>query len=421
MRTRYRVITVIVGVILLISSVAWAQLRSVKPKKVGLSQERLDRLGAVLKADIEEGKIPGAVVLVARRGKIAYFESFGMRDKVAGAPMRKDSIFRIYSMTKPIVSVAAMMLHEQGRISLGDPVSKYIPGFKELKVGVETTDSATGETFFSTVPAKSKMNIHDLLRQTSGLTYGFFGKSAVKTMYKKAGIYKKDQTLAEFVQKLSKLPLQYQPGTKWEYSRSTDVLGHVIEIISGMSLDQFLEERIFRPLGMNDTGFYLPPEKLDGLAQQDPKDGKRRPLLVVTKLPKFLSGGGGLVSTAGDYARFLQMLLNGGKLEKTRVLGRNTVQYMTADHLSSYIDKSGPRYYPGPGYGFGLGFAVRVELGVSRLPGSTGDYWWLGYAGTNFFVNPHEELFGIFMIQEPTLMKHYTRLFRNLVMQAIID
>jgi CubicO group peptidase (beta-lactamase class C family) len=375
----------------------------------------------VLKADIDEGKIPGAVVLVVRKGKTVYFESFGMRDKIAGTPMEKDSIFRIYSMTKPIVSVAAMMLHEEGRISLGDPVSKYIPEFKGLEVGMETTDSATGETTFSTVPAKREMNIHDLLRQTSGLTYGFFGKSAVKTMYKKAGIYKKNQTLAEFVQKLSKLPLAYQPGTKWEYSRSTDVLGHVNELASGMSLDQFLEERIFRPLGMNDTGFYVPPEKLDRLVQQDPKDGKRRPLLDVTKPPKFLSGGGGLVTTAGDYARFLQMLLDGGKLDKTRLLGRHTVQYMTADHLSSYIDKSGPRYYPGDGYGFGLGFAVRVEPGVSRLPGSTGDYFWLGYAGTNFFVNPQEELIGVFMIQEPTQMTHYIRLFRNLVMQAIVD
>jgi CubicO group peptidase (beta-lactamase class C family) len=309
MKTRYRVLTIVACVCLLIFSTSCAQLSRVKPKKAGLLSERLNRIGDVLKADIDEGKIPGAVVLVVRKGKTVYFESFGMRDKIAGTPMEKDSIFRIYSMTKPIVSVAAMMLHEEGRISLGDPVSKYIPEFKGLEVGMETTDSATGETTFSTVPAKREMNIHDLLRQTSGLTYGFFGKSAVKTMYKKAGIYKKNQTLAEFVQKLSKLPLAYQPGTKWEYSRSTDVLGHVNELASGMSLDQFLEERIFRPLGMNDTGFYVPPEKLDRLAQQDPKDGKRRPLLDVTKPPKFLSGGGGLVTTAGDYARFLQMLL----------------------------------------------------------------------------------------------------------------
>ena len=421
MKTRYRVLTIVTCVCLLIFSTSCAQLSRVNPKKAGLLSERLNRIGDVLKADIDEGKIPGAVVLVVRKGKTVYFESFGMRDKVAGTLMEKDSIFRIYSMTKPIVSVAAMMLHEEGRISPGDPVSKYIPEFKGLKVGVESTDSATGETTFSTVPAKHEMNIHDLLRQTSGLTYGFFGKSTVKTMYKKAGIYKENQTLAEFVQKLSKLPLAYQPGTKWEYSRSTDVLGHVIELTSGMSLDQFLEERIFRPLGMNDTGFYVPPEKLDRLAQQDPKDGKRRPLLDATKPPKFLSGGGGFVSTAGDYARFLQMLLNGGKLDKTQLLGRNTIQYMTADHLSSYIDKSGPRYYPGDGYGFGLGFAVRVEPGVSRLPGSTGDYWWMGYGGTNFFVNPQEELIGVFMTQEPTQMKHYVRLFRNLVMQAIVD
>lgn len=405
---------------LLINSIAWAKLPTAKPEDVGLSSERLNRIGATLKAHIEKGVIPGAVVLVARRGKITYFESFGMRDPTTKAPMQKDTVFQIYSMSKPITSVGAMILQEEGRLFLRNPVSKYIPELGGLEVGVESIDSTTGEMTFSTVPSQRDITIHDLLRHTSGLTYSYFGKSKVIMMYKEAGLRNPDQTLQEMVMKLSKLPLAFQPGTAWEYSRSTDVLGRVIEVVSGMSLNKFYEKRIFQPLKMNDTGFCVKAEKIDNVAKPGPQ--AKWPSNYGTAPPKCLSGGAGLVSTAHDYARFLQMLLNGGELEGVRLLGRNSVEYMTSDHLGS-IPKEGPRYFPGPGNGFGLGFTVREVAGVANLPGSVGDYSWMGAGGTNFFVNPREELVAVFMTEANDfgMMAYYVRLFRILVMAAIID
>ena len=420
MKRRYGMIIIVALLCLLVAPNTWAVLSQASPEVLGLSSERLDRIGATLKAHVEKGVIPGAVALVARRGKIAYLETFGMRDQESGSPMETDTIFQIYSMSKPITSVGAMMLHEQGRIFLGDPVSKYIPELGGLKVGVESADSATGEKSFSTVPSQRDMTIHDLLRHTSGLTYSYFGRSKIVAMYKEAGVDGHDQTLEDMVMKLSKLPLASQPGTKWEYSRSTDVLGRVIEIVSGMSLDKFFREFILQPLKMNDTGFCVKPEKLDKVAKPGPK--AKWPSHYGTTPPKLLSGGQGLVSTVHDYARFLQMLLNGGTLDGVRLLGRNTVEYMTADHLGS-IPKKGPDYFPGPGYGFGLGFVVRELSGVAPLPGSVGDYAWMGIGGTNFFVNPREELLAVFMTEanDFALMAYYSRLFRNLVMQAIVD
>lgn len=323
-------------------------------------------------------------------------------------------------MTKPITSVGLMMLHEQGRIYLGDPVSKYIPEFKGLEVGVEKTDPATGEKAFSTVPANREMTIQDLLRQTSGLTYGWMGKSKINMMYKEAGVGSHDQTLDEMVMKISKLPLTFQPGTRWAYSRSTDVLGRVIEIVSGMSLDKYFEERIFKPLQMNDTGFYVKPEKIERVAKPGPK--AKWPSRYATSTPKLFSGGGGLVSTAHDYMRFMQMLMNGGQLDGVRLLGKNTVEYMTSDHLGS-IPKKGPGYFPGPGSGFGLGFSVREVPGVALLPGSVGDLSWAGAGGTCFFINPSEELYAVYMVSvnDFGMMAYYVRLFRTLVMQAIVD
>ncbi|MCP4297018.1 MAG: beta-lactamase family protein [Proteobacteria bacterium] len=352
---------IIFSLLFFITSTTWAELSTAKPEDVGLSSDRLNRISATLKAHIEKGVIPGAVAMVVRRGKIAYFESFGMRDLETSSPMQKDTIFQIYSMTKPIASVGIMILQEQGRIYLRDPVSKYIPEFKGLEVGVEETGSTTGEKTFSTVPANREMTIQDLLRHTSGLTYSFFGKSKVNIMYKEAGIPGPDQTLAEMVTKLSKLPLASQPGTRWEYSRSTDVLGRIIEIVSGKSLDKFLEENIFKPLQMNDTRYYVNPEDLARVANPGPK--AKWPSNYPTSPPKLTLGTSGLVSTAHDYARFMQMLLNGGQLDGVRILGKNTVEYMRSDHLGS-IPKKGPGYFPGPGYGFGLGFAVREFPGV---------------------------------------------------------
>ena len=420
MKRNYGLVILVAFFCFLISSTAWAELPTAKPEDVGLSSERLNRISLTLKAHVEKGVIPGAVALVARKGKIAYFESFGMRDLETSSPMQKDTIFQIYSMTKPITSVGLMMLHEQGRIYLGDPVSKYIPELKGLEVGVESTDAASGEKTFSTVPAQSEITIHDLLRHTSGMTYAFMGKSKINMMYKEAGLRNPDQTLEELVMKISKLPLAFQPGTRWAYSRSTDVLGRVIEIVSGMSLDKYFEERIFKPLQMNDTGFYVKPEKIERVAKPGPK--AKWPSRYATSTPKLLSGGGGLVSTAHDYMRFMQMLMNGGQLDGVRILGKNSVEYMTSDHLGS-IPKKGPGYFPGLGSGFGLGFAVREVPGVALLPGSVGDLSWAGAGGTCFFINPSEELYAVYMVSANDfgMMAYYNRLFRTLVMQAIVD
>jgi len=420
MKRRYSLFIIFSLLFFFITSTAWSELSTAQPEDVGLSSERLNRISATLKAHVEKGVIPGAVVLVARKGKIAYFESFGMRDLETSSPMQKDTIFQLYSMTKPITSVGLMMLHEQGSIYLGDPVSKYIPEFKGLKVGVVSIDSATGEKTFSSVPAQREITIHDLLRHTSGLTYGFMGKSKINIMYKEAGVGSHDQTLEEMVMKISKLPLASQPGTRWGYSRSTDVLGRVIEIVSGMSLDKYLKERILQPLQMNDTGFYVKPEMIERVAKPGPK--AKWPSRYSTTPPKMLFGGQGLVSTAHDYNRFMQMLLNGGQLDGVRLLGRNTVEYMTADHLGS-IPKEGPGYFPGLGNGFGLGFTIREFPGVAPLPGSVGGYSWAGAGGSNFFVNPREELCAVFMTEanDMGMMAYYVRLFRTLVMQAIVD
>ena len=420
MKRRYSLFIIFSLLFFLITSTAWAELPTAKPEVVGLSSERLNRISTTLKAHVDKGVIPGAVALVARKGKIAYFESFGMRDLETSSPMQKDTIFSIYSMTKPIISVGIMILQEQGRIFLRDPVSKYIPEFKGLKVGVESADPATGDKTFNTVPVKREMTIQDLLRHTSGVTYEKFGKTKVKMMYKEAGVGSHDQTLAEMVMKISKLPLAFQPGARWEYSRSTDVLGRVIEIVSGMSLDKFLDENIFQPLQMDDTGYYVNPEKINRVAKPGP--GAKWPAHYSTSPPKLTPGSYGLVSTARDYTRFMQMLLNGGQLDGVRLLGKNTVEYMTADHLGS-IPKKGPGYFPGLGYGFGLGFAVREVPGVVPLPGSVGDYAWMGSGGTCFFVNPHEELSAVFMAStnDFRMMVYYIRLFRILVLQAIVN
>jgi CubicO group peptidase (beta-lactamase class C family) len=390
-----------------------------RPEAVGLSSKRLERLTSVLKADVEKGRIPGAVVLVERRGKIAYFEAFGMRDKAKGAPMTKDAIFRIYSMTKPFTSVAAMMLAEEGHLRLADPVSKFLPQLGGVKVGVEKAEGE-GEPTLTLVPAVRPMTVQDLLRHTSGLTYGVFGRSAVKTQYNRAGVGRSDDTTADLVEKLGKLPLAYQPGTTWEYSHSTDVLGRLIEVVSGLTLDRFFQERIFTPLGMKDSGFWVPAEKLDRLAEPGTNPDTGAPELVanVTKAPKFLSGGGGAVSTASDYLRFCRMMLNGGELDGVRLLGRKTVELMTADHLGTI---TGPSFYPGPGSGFGLGFAVRKEVGGPAAPGSPGEYSWGGWAGTYFWVDPQEKLIAIFMIQAPSQQPYYPGLVRMLIDQAIVD
>ncbi|HEV8439206.1 MAG TPA: serine hydrolase domain-containing protein [Methylomirabilota bacterium] len=394
------------------------------PEEVGLSGQRLARVTEVVKGEIAKGRYPGAVALVARRGKIVYFEALGQRDPQAGAPMTKDAIFRLYSMTKPFVSVATMMLVEDGRVLLNDPVSKYIPKLAKLQVSVPRLDAQSGKVTYVLVPAEREMTIHDLLRHTSGLVYGVFTSHAgVKELYAKEGVDWNNVTPAEQIDRLAKVPLAHQPGRAWEYSLSTDVLGRVIENVTGSALGRFLETRIFAPLKMTDTGFLVPNGKVGRLAQPFPKDpatGNPVTLLDVTVPQKNDAGGAGSAGTVPDYARFAQMLLNGGQLDGVRLLGRATVAHMSADHVGD-ITVASPIL--ARGYGFGLGFAVRKETGLNPMTGSAGEYRWGGAAGTSFWIDPKEQMIVVWMTQgQPGPRRGEDRdLFRQLVQAALAD
>jgi CubicO group peptidase (beta-lactamase class C family) len=372
---------------------------------------------------VDKGELSGMVVLVARHGKLVYQKSFGMQDKSKGVAMSVDSIFRVYSMTKPMVSVAAMILVEEGKLSLEEPISKYLPEFKDMKVGVESYDPATGAQLFHTVPAKRQITVQDLLRHTSGFTYGTLPKTQVQKLYAQAGLFSQRWTLDSFCKELAKLPLQYEPGTVWEYGHSTDVLGRVVEVVSGQPLDKFLADRVFKPLKMVDTAFEVPAAKQNRLAQPqvDPQTGKVAELLDLTQPATLFAGGHGLASTPGDYLRFAQMLANGGELEGVRILGPKTIAFMTADHVLGAGIERGTNWISGYGYGFGLGFAVRRETGESTWPGTIGEFFWGGYAGTYFWVDPKEQLVPVYMSQEPNRRQHYRNIFRDLVYQSLVD
>ena len=385
------------------------------PEEIGFSSARLARLGAVMRSEIERGRVPGAVALIARRGRLGFFESFGQRDAASGAPMRTDAIFRIYSMTKPITSVAAMMLWEEGRFLLSDPVAKYLPELSDLEVAVERG----GE--IERVPVERDITIQDLLRHTSGFTYEFRGSGPVHKMYMGARVYSRAQNSADQVATLGRLPLLHQPGTRWEYGRSTDVVGRLVEVLSGQPLSAFFEQHILAPLGMTDTAFHVPPRHHSRLAEafgKDPDSGAAVQLLEVRDPPNFESGGGGLTSTASDYARFLQMLLDRGTFDGHRLLSRKTIELMTADHLGPI---TGAPDLLLPGHGFGLGFAVRLHAGIAPVPGSVGQYFWGGLAGTTFWVDPAEEMFALLLIQAPGQRDYYRTLFRDLVYSAFAD
>ena len=409
--------------LLLAATAGAAGLPTAKPEEVGLSSERLSRIGQALRADVERGRISGAVVLVARKGRIAYLDAIGFRDKAAGAPMTPDAIFRLASMTKPLVSVAAMSLHEEGRLLLSDPVSKYLPALSKLQVGVERTDPATGKTVLTSVASEREMTILDNLRHTSRLAYGNRGTTQIHKAYPESSNAASLQlTGDELIDRLSKAPLLYQPGTTWEYGLSTDVLGRVVEVVSGKPLGKFLEERIFQPLKMTDTGFLVPADKRGRIAQPLPKHpdtGKDYSLIDPTVPRKFDCGGGCGVSTVGDYARFAHMLLNRGTFDGVRILAPKTIDYMTADHLGPSVSR-GANYSAGPGYTWGLGFAVRQEKGISALAGSPGDYFWPGAFATYFWVDPKEEIVAVSMMQAP-LGRYYQQLLRGLVLQAITE
>jgi len=385
-------------------------LPQAQPADVGLCPDRTQRLMDVLRREVASGRLPGAVALIARQGQVALFDSVGVQDPASGAAMRPDSIFRIYSMSKPVVSVAVMMLLERGQLLLSDPVGQHLPEFAHQQV----------HTASGLVPPTQPATVQDLLRHTAGLTYEFLGTSPVQRQYGEVKIASRERSNGEFSRTLAAMPLQFQPGSTWAYSRATDVLGRLVEVISGQALGQFLQSEIFAPLGMVDTGFVVPPDQHHRIAEpfeKDPDGGVLMKVLDPKQTPAMEGGGGGLMSTTLDYARFLQLLRNKGELNGVRLLGPHTVDFMTADHLGD-IPSEGPLLPPG--HGFGLGFAVRTAPGISPVPGSVGLYYWGGIAGTTFFVDPALDLYAILMIQAPNQRDYYRPLFRDLVYAALL-
>jgi len=391
--------------------------RADRPEELGLSAERLRRITTTFQTDVDRGMIPGAVLLIARGGRVGYAEAFGWRDREIEAPMQLDAIFRVASMSKPVTSVAAMMLAEEGWLQIAAPVADYLPELKDRTVGIER------------VRVKRTMTVQDLMRHTSGLTYAQFGDTPVQMLWRSANLMAENQTNEQLVGKLAPLPLMSEPGTTWEYSMSTDVLGRVIEVASGKTLADFFAARIAEPLGMADTGFEATGERAARVAepQADPVTSTRPPMRNVGRPHRWASGGGGLVSTAADYLRFCQMLLDGGELDGTRLLAPGTIRHMTADHLPpgvGYGPTARSRFgalapVPEMGYGFGLGFAVRTAAGRCPLPGSVGEYFWGGVTGTYFWIDPAEQLIVILMLQAPAHRLHYRYLLRPLVYGAI--
>lgn len=412
------------------SALGQSQPKPNRPEDAGFSSERLARITKFFQGDIDNGTIPGVTLLVTREGKLVYFQALGYQDREKSIPMKPDAIFRIASMTKPIASVAVMMLAEEGKIDLLAPVSQYLPEFKDVKVGVEKIDPSTGKPALTLEDPQRQMTVQDLLRHTSGLVYGPFGTSLVHQAYNKTNLFDNNQTLAEFVTKLSKLPLAHQPGKVWEYGMSTDVLGRIVEVVSGMPFDRFVEDHITNPLGMHDTVFYLSSAQVPRLAelQVDPATGKRPGASNIEDLTKekqkWFSGGGGLLSTVSDYARFCQMLLNGGELNGVRLLAPKTIAVMTSDQLPPGVLRSGfEDVAPTPemGQSFGLGFAVRTDVGYNPLSGSVGVYGWGGAYGTVFWIDPQAKMFAVMMVQMPFPQSgHYRRAFRELVYGALL-
>lgn len=408
--SRYIAIVVACGILIAGAAKADAVLPVAKtPEEVGLSSERLKRIEAMSQAHVDAGILPGAQMLIARKGKIAWKAQLGWRDRETREPMPQDAIFRIYSMTKPVTSAALMMLVEEGRLQISDPVAKFLPEVAGMQVGTEKASSEGKPTLELASPAR-QMTVQDLLRHTSGLTYGEFGNSLIHAMYKDARIGDPNLTNAQFVTALAKMPLRFSPGARWEYSRSTDVLGRVIEVIEGKPLGQVLTTRILAPLGMTDTAFAVPADKLGRVVQP-----KMEPFYDYAQKRAFEGGGEGLAGTLEDYLKFSVMLANGGTSNGKRLLGPQTVAFMTADHLGAT---------PGfaPGRGFGLGFAVRTKAGEANLPGSVGEYFWSGYAGTLFFINPQKDLIAIYMAQvKPSDRDMLRNQFWTMVQSAIMD
>ncbi len=401
------------------------ELPRAEPASLGLDPQRVDRIRAAFQREVDEHRIPGAVVLVAREGKVVYEGALGFRDREAGAPMRADDVFRIASMTKPVTIVAALMLAEEGRLLLPDPVARYLPEFARVKVGIETA----GGGDLKLVEPGQPLTVQDLMRHTCGLTYGFFGKGRVKTMYNEAGVFSLDNSNEQMSHKLAELPLCYQPGSTWDYGMGTDVVGRLVEVLSGQSLGEFFRERIFAPLGMHDTGFAV-PHAAGRLAepQADITTGQRPPMWNPLVAERWQSGGAGLSSTAQDYFRFAQMLLNGGELNGVRLLAPSSVTLMASDHLvpGTRFDPGtlpllgGEAPMPSMGQSMGLGVAVRTTAGINPLPGSVGNYYWGGALGTYFWIDPSNKLVAIKLTQAPADRLRYRYLIQQLVYQALL-
>lgn len=414
-RAKSKLPTLLVGLLVCIAAFAQPLPMANRPEDAGFSSKRLEKARQAIKADVENKRVPGAVLLLVRNGKIVTYDAIGYQDRAGQTPMKKDSIFRVASMSKPITTVAAMILAEENKLDVGAPVAQYLPEFKDVKVGPEG------------LAVKRPMTIQDLMRHTSGLTYGLFGNSPVDQMYRKANIFGA-KSLADMVKTIASLPLLHQPGEAWEYSVSTDVLGRVVEVASGMELDSFIQERVTGPLKMNDTGFWVKPEAISRLAKPDAQSNL--PFPDATQKPGLLSGGGGMFSSAGDYARFAQMLLNGGELEGVRILAPKTIALMTSDQLPPTTERHTPvamvlgAFGPVPemGTSFGLGFAVRVDAGRNPVPGSAGDFSWGGITGTFFWVDPKEKLVAVQMVQAPqALLGGIWRQTRTMVYQAMTN
>ena len=428
-------------------SVSAREIGTSKPERQGYSSERLEKITAFMDAKVADGTMVGGMGVVARNGKIIYQQTYGMADREAGRDMQDDAIYRIYSMTKPITGVALMMLYEDGKFRLNDPIAMYMPEFANLQVATSTagtnivSDGTTSRTVGSgddslvgkwRKPTRQP-TIRDLLRHTAGMTYGVFGNTEVDQLYREAGLLG-DTTLAEFTKALGALPLQYDPGSQWHYSVSVDVQGRLVEVLSGMSFGEFLQQRIFQPLDMPDTDFQVNESNKDRLAQLYKPEGVQannffspatgNGLEVADAFVsaryiyggKFESGGGGLVSTARDYLRFCQMLLNGGELDGVRILSPKTIELMTTNHLGEL-----PMGFGRSGAGFGLGFGLLLDPGEVGEVSSAGEYNWGGAAGTRFWIDPQEQLIGLFMVQS---IPHRTRLaddFKVLTYQALVE
>ena len=425
-----RHVLISVGLLVLSVNVSAAELAVGLPQSQGMSPIRLSRIHDLMQTEVTENRVPGAVVLVARKGKIVYADAVGFQDKPSAKPMTRDAIFRAYSMTKPMVSVLTMMLVEEGRLQLNDPVSKFFPSMAKMSV---LSNPADGNS--ERVPAARPITIHDLLRHTSGITYAEFTRfTAIKGPYQEAGLFSSEVqgkwitlTPQQQIDALSKAPLLWQPGSTWEYSLSTDLLGRVLESITNQTLGALLEERLFKPLGMKDTSFLVPAAKVSRLAEPfriDPLTGQPYYLVLdVTKPMGNDSGGAGISTTADDYLRFCQMMLNGGSFDGKRYLSRTTIALMTSDHLGPKVAtpvQPGELLMGVQGYTFGLGFMVRQGPSMASVPGSEGDYAWGGYGGTFFWIDPKEQVIGLLMAQTPGASRqYYRRMIKTLVYQAI--